>query len=232
MLGPLKAGGPFEMRISGKSAALVFGNVMVGEVWVCSGQSNMAFAMRKAASAEEETPKADYPGIRYFRAEAWTSEKPAETVRGKWQVCTAENVVDFSAVAYFLARRLHPSRKKEVGERLALAALGTVYGKDIVWSGPLFHRLTRAGNKLRITFKYVGSGLTTNDSKPLRDFAVAGADGNFTAATAEIQGNAVVVWSEGVKAPVSVRYSWADYPAGNLLNKEGLPASPFAASLD
>jgi len=581
MLEPLEAGGPFQMGIAGKTEAIIYGNVMVGEVWVCSGQSNMAFAMRKSASAKEEIPKASYPEIRYFRAEAWGSEKPAETVRGKWQVCTPENVADFSAVAYFLARKLHqslevpvgivagaagatsvynwmsvetmkarprtaaivdgmvkkagfqaakealrayatyqrefclrdrgntgvtkgwaaveceedgwntmelpglwetggkrsklpleidagavwfrktvtipdawkggelslrlggvddgdvtyfngkevgrtkwdegskprrysvpaslvkpgkavvavrvfnvhgrggfeggredlhlsavggppraltlagpwkfkveyrvpwwemrppchhrfvpglfyntiaapfskyavrgiawyqaeghpgedylkafplqiqdwralwgredlpfiyvqharfgkqrtgltpatgaevwagtrqaqletlslmrntamavsfdvtdgdlhPSRKKEVGERLALAALGAVYGKDIVWSGPLFDRLTREGNRLHIAFKHVGSGLTTNDGEPLRDFAVGGADGKFIAATAEIRDGAVVVWSGAVKEPVAVRYSWADYPAGNLFNREGLPASPFAANL-
>ena len=579
MLDPMEAGGPFEMSIAGASDALAIENVLVGEVWVCSGQSNMAFNMRKALSAAEEIPKAGHPEIRYFRAESWVQEKPAETVRGQWTVCTPDNVVDYSAVAYFFARELHqslgmpvgivagaagatsvfnwtsietlkahpeiaaaidkrvrkagfttweealhkyvtyqhdfcvkdrdnaglangwagldcndddwsvmqlpglwqtgrrqmksetdidagvvwfrkalsipkawqgrdlalelgvvdeaditylngaqvgatpredgfrkrryvvpaaltnkaqaviavrvhnthgrggfggprsdmqirpaegqaraislagpwrfrieyrvpwwamrppchhaavpgmffntiaapfskyavrgivwyqaeghpgeeylkafplqikdwrarwkrddlpflyvqharfgkkrtgltpakgrevwattrqaqlqtlslvpntamavtfdvscgdlhPPQKREVGERLALAALGAAYGKDLVYSGPLFDRVTREGEALRITFTHVGSGLTTNDGKPLRDFAVAGADGNFVAATAEIREDAVVVRSDAVKEPVSVRYAWADYPAGNLYNQEGLPASPFAA---
>ncbi len=86
-------------------------------------------------------------------------------------------------------------------------------------------------NKIEISFTEVGAGLTTNDGKELAHFAIAGADGKYVWAKAQIKGNKVIVWSDDVQKPVKVRYAWADNPAGaNLYNKNGLPASPFQAS--
>lgn len=122
---------------------------------------------------------------------------------------------------------IHPVNKEPFGRRLAWAALGTVYGKDIVYSGPLYTSMTLDGGKVRLRFKHVGGGLVTKGSETLKGFAVAGDDKKFHWASARIDGDAVVVESDGVAKPVAVRYAWADNPVGNLSNKDGLPAAPF-----
>ncbi len=126
---------------------------------------------------------------------------------------------------------IHPLRKKEVGQRLALAAEKLAYGDNkLVTSGPIYHSSSKKGNKIELTFTNCGSGLTTNDGKELNCFAIAGADRNFFCAKAVIKGNKIIVWNEKVVNPEIVRYAWADNPAGaNLYNREGLPASPFTS---
>ncbi|MET0634529.1 MAG: sialate O-acetylesterase [Chitinophagaceae bacterium] len=123
---------------------------------------------------------------------------------------------------------IHPDNKKDVGERLALAALKVAYKEDIVYSGPLYDSALIEGNRISISFKQTGSGLTTNDGEGPSSFAIAGADRRFVWATAKIEGNKVVVWNDEINEPKFVRYAWADNPVDpNLINKEGLPASPF-----
>ncbi len=128
------------------------------------------------------------------------------------------------------AEDIHPADKGPVGERLALAARALAYGEDIVYSGPLYDCMAVEGPYAVIGFTHVGSGLMVSNGD-LKGFEVAGADGMFVPATAEIDGDTVVVSSEQVKAPTAVRYGWSNVPDVNLFNKEGLPASPFMASL-
>ncbi len=123
---------------------------------------------------------------------------------------------------------LHPLRKKEVGERLALAAQKVAYGENIVASGPIYKGIMIKGNRIIINFTSTGNGLKTRDGKELKHFAVAGKDKKFVWAKAEIVGDTVEVWSEEVPEPKAVRYAWAYNPeSANLINAEGLPASPF-----
>ena len=124
---------------------------------------------------------------------------------------------------------IHPLDKKDVGNRLALAAERVAYGDtSVVSSGPLYQSSTIDGNRVILTFTNTGSGLIAEGGGDLRCFAVAGADRKFVWANAKIEGDKVVVWSDKVPHPVAVRYAWADNPEGaNLFNKEGLPASPF-----
>lgn len=123
---------------------------------------------------------------------------------------------------------IHPGRKGEIGERLARQARKLVYGESIVASGPSFNACSKVGNKVKIAFDDVGTGLTTADGEVLTEFAVAGVDGMFVWAEAIIDGDQVVVWNDDVPEPVYIRYAWADNPVNpNLCNKEGLPASPF-----
>ena len=119
---------------------------------------------------------------------------------------------------------IHPDRKKEVGERLALAAEKIAYGeKDIVYSGPIYQSSTINGNKIIISFTNTGSGLITNDGEELSQFAIAGTDKKFVWAKAKIEGDKVIVWNDDVSNPMYVRYAWADNPDNpNLYNKEGL----------
>jgi sialate O-acetylesterase len=124
---------------------------------------------------------------------------------------------------------IHPLRKKEIGERLALAAQNVVYKDNkIIYSGPLYSSMKVKGKEIELSFSQTQSGLSTKDGKELSQFAIAGADQKFVWAKAKIVGNKIVVWSDQIQSPVAVRYAWADNPAGaNLCNKEGLPASPF-----
>ncbi|WP_234124691.1 sialate O-acetylesterase [Clostridium hydrogenum] len=124
---------------------------------------------------------------------------------------------------------LHPLNKKDVGERLALAARKVAYGEeDLVYSGPIYKAMRVEENKIVISFTDVGSGLCTHGNADLSQFSICGVDKKFVWAKAEIKDNEVVVWNEAIAKPTAVRYAWADNPEGaNLYNREGLPASPF-----
>jgi len=123
---------------------------------------------------------------------------------------------------------IHPDNKKDVGERLALAALKLAYNEDVLYSGPVYQSSSINGNKITLSFTNIGSGLITNDGEELSEFAIAGADKKFVWAKAKIEGDKIIVWSDAISNPMYVRYAWADDPVNpNLFNKEGLPASPF-----
>ena len=122
---------------------------------------------------------------------------------------------------------LHPLNKKAVGERLALGAMAVAYGEDVPYSGPIYRSMEVQGSRVILTFDHIYGGLEARVG-PLRHFALAGSDGDFRWARAEIVGDQVHVWHDDILDPQAVRYAWADNPAGaNLYNKSGLPASPF-----
>jgi sialate O-acetylesterase len=126
------------------------------------------------------------------------------------------------------AEDIHPKNKQDVGLRLALAARAITYGEKIEWSGPLYRQITQEDHALRVWFDHA-TGLAAKGAAgtPLVGFEIAGADGKYSAAEAKIDGASVVVSSAAVPTPVSVRYGWAANPTCNLVNKDGLPASPF-----
>jgi sialate O-acetylesterase len=106
-LPPGKAGGPFQMTIRGRNT-IVLEDVLVGDVWVASGQSNMEFALRDALNAESEIAAAQYPRIRIFRVQHKALDSPLQDVAGgTWIACSTKTVADSSAVAYFFARDLY-----------------------------------------------------------------------------------------------------------------------------
>ncbi len=432
----LKAGGPYAMTVKGANTIKLV-DILVGEVWLCSGQSNMEFGMQKLTNAKEEIAAANYPKIRIFEVKKVTSGLPSDHFLAttqwyeKWRLCTPKNIAQgswegFSAVGYFFGRYLykklnvpvglidsswggtriepwtppqgfasvpklnsfvtlikmanklyckqlqpsldklqnwinaahrncaagkavpalsfalpnhplngrqkptglynamikpmvpfairgaiwyqgesnrgdgmmyyykmqalingwrkiwnegdfpfyyvqlapfryrgsstmlpeiweaqtaalsipntgmaitvdignirniHPTDKQDVGKRLALWALAKTYGySNIVYSGPLYKSMKIEGNKIRIYFKYTGSGLTTKDGQAPNWFTIAGQDKQFHPAKAVIEGNTVVVSSPDVPHPVAVRYAWSQIAQPNLMNKEKLPASPF-----
>jgi sialate O-acetylesterase len=124
------------------------------------------------------------------------------------------------------ANDMHPTRKRPVGERLALAARALSYGETVEYSGPVFKSMRVEGPRAVISFTHTGTGLmeTVGD---LAGFTMAGKDGNFLPAKAVIKGTTVVVTCETIRRPVAVRYGWAMVPEVNLFNREGLPAVPF-----
>ncbi|HAM97947.1 MAG TPA: sialate O-acetylesterase [Marinilabiliales bacterium] len=126
------------------------------------------------------------------------------------------------------AGSVHPLNKQEVGRRLALIANKTVYKQDgIISSGPMYRSYRKEGNRIRIRFSSIGSGLSTSDGEEVKGFAIAGEDKQFHWAKAVIEGNELVVYCDEVENPEAVRYAWADNPECNLVNSEGLPAVPF-----
>jgi len=137
----------------------------------------------------------------------------------------------------------HFKDKIDVGHRLALSARHVAYGEDLVYSGPLYSSFEIEGNKIRIHFTNVGSGLVIgsapaavypNGQVPppedhLTGFEISNSPNVFSPAQAQIDGDTVLVWSESVPNPKNVRYGFAGFPKPllNLYNKENLPASPF-----
>jgi sialate O-acetylesterase len=122
---------------------------------------------------------------------------------------------------------IHPQRKKEVGEPLARWALAKDYGRtDIEVSGPMFRSMERNGGKVTLHFDHIGGGLVCK-GRVLDWFAIAGTDGEFFPAKAEIAGDTVVVTSPRVSAPAVVRFAWDEAARPNFFSKAGLPAMPF-----
>ena len=395
-LDPEEAGGPFRLVVSGKNT-VVLSDVLIGEVWVCSGQSNMEWVVARSNNATQEIANANYPQIRQVRIPRKTAGTPLEDMEGplEWKQATSQNIGDFTAVGYFYARELykelhvpiglinsswggtiietwiskealetdkslrkatqvfeqipadtirqntkpnryptllfnaminplipytikgviwyqgegngrrayeyrksfpmmindwrkrwglgdfpfyfvqlasykalggtsangsawaelreaqhmtlslprtgeavtidigdtddiHPRNKQDVGKRLAVIALQDSYGRDVIYSGPVYKKLRIKGKKAIVHFDYVHGGLTAKESKDIIGFEIAGADQHFYPAEARIEGETIVVSSPSVSKPKAVRYAWAD-DAGksNLFNSDGFPAVPF-----
>jgi sialate O-acetylesterase len=129
------------------------------------------------------------------------------------------------------ANDIHPTDKKPVGERLALAARGLVYGERLEYSGPLFESHYVDGASVVLKFSHLGGGLVARDGE-LKGFTIAGADKVFRPAHAKIVGDTVEVFGDQLQNPTAVRYAWANVPEGNLFNNAGLPASPFTTEAE
>lgn len=420
-LAPAEAGGPYSLSVIGDNT-IEINDILVGDVWVGSGQSNMVWPLQRSNNPEEEIAAANYPNIRYFKVELDTADERATNVKGEWRAVSPDTAAELSGVAYFFARHLHgkldvpfgivqsawggtpaeawtsartmsnqpalaamveefrseadrdrpayearlkrweadaakakaagkeaprrpppprtlrpqhkpsalfnamiapltpfairgviwyqgenngsrgqgllyrrlfrsmiedwrrewglgsfpflfvqlanfgrvpevatwpelreaqamalglvntgmavtidignstdihPRNKQDVGARLALAARAIAYGeRGVDYSGPVFRQATREGGALRLWFDHASAGLSAR-GRALEGFEIAGSDGKFVVADAEISGTTVLVSSAEVDSPVQARYAWAADPTGNLINTAGLPAGPF-----
>ncbi|HQU59260.1 MAG TPA: sialate O-acetylesterase, partial [Saprospiraceae bacterium] len=180
------------------------------------GQGDFPFLIVQLANY---LPEAQQPG-----ESTWAELREAQMkalALPKTAIATAIDIGD--------ADDIHPKNKKDLGDRLGLAARRVAYGENIVYSGPVYESMLIEGDKIRITFSSIGAGLISRDKYGyLRGFAIAGADRKFHWARAFIEGNTVVVSCPEVPGPVAVRYAWSDNPGAlDLYNKEGLPALPF-----
>ena len=411
-----KEGGPYELKVISGSKQIAFDDILLGEVWICSGQSNMTFKLSEAATGANDISSAANPQIRLFNMktadpsirDAWDADvlqriNNLEYIGAGWQECTPETAASFSAVAYYFGKKLqeelkvpvglihnskggspaeawidrrtlefdpiladllqdwkknpligqwcrdrgihntslaenplqrhpyepaylfescmqpwvgfplkgaiwyqgeanvhnvalhenlltslvgswrsywgndfsfyytqlssfqspawphfrdsqrklmekipatgmavttdlgdsldiHPRKKKEVGERLALWALAKEYGHDVQYSGPLFLDASLQNRDVLIRFNH-GDNLRTSDGQLPRSFELAGEDKVFREAKATFEGAGIRVHSEGVPEPKWVRYGWKPYSDGNLVNGADLPASTFSAAL-
>jgi sialate O-acetylesterase len=163
-------------------------------------------------------------------------ERENEPIESEWaelreaQLLTSQNTPNVGlAVTIDIGEGLdiHPMNKQDVGKRLALSALKLAYQDTVVYSGPIYHSMDIKENKIALTFDQIGSGLQSKDNAVLKGFSIAGKDGKFHWAMAEIKDQSVILNSKEVPNPIAARYGWGDNPECNLFNKEGLPASPF-----
>ncbi|MCX7598833.1 MAG: sialate O-acetylesterase [Armatimonadetes bacterium] len=113
-LGPFPAGGPFEMTITGRNT-ITLRNILVGEVWVCSGQSNMEWPVAASLNAEQEIAAANWPQIRLFTVHKAISTFALDDCMGAWVPCSPATIGGFSAVGYFFGRELHKALGVPVG---------------------------------------------------------------------------------------------------------------------
>ena len=359
------------MKADGKTHTLtVAGNnrleltdILIGDVWLGSGQSNMEWHLANTHGAKEAIAAAQHANIRLFHVPKVQKPVPASDVVANWKACTPETIPTFSAVLYYFGRKLHdevdvpiglinsswggspiepwtpsggkgagmyngmiaplqpfpvrgtiwyqgetnvlrkngfayhdkmisliggwreawgndfpfyfvqiapwsgryeptqlpalwegqaatlkipgtgmavitdlvdniadihPRNKLDVGDRLARWALAKSYGvTNVVYSGPLYKFMKIEDDRIRIHFAHVGESLKTRDGKVLNEFEIAGADGEYVAATAEIDGETVVVRADTVSDPKNVRFGWHKLANPNLVNSDGLPAAPF-----
>ena len=114
-LSPVAAGGPYTMMVSGKSGSATLDDVLVGEVWLCSGQSNMEWPLSAAKNGKVEIAEANYPTIRQFYVPHVTATEPQSAVAGTWSSCSPQTAGKFTAVGYFFARDLQKTLNVPIG---------------------------------------------------------------------------------------------------------------------
>jgi len=131
-LAPLQAGGPLTMEIDGNNQVRI-SDVLVGEVWLCSGQSNMEFMTINVDHGREEVAGANYPQLRLFLVKRAWNPQPQEHLSAKWAACTPSSVTHFPAVGYFFGRELQRKLKVPVG------LLGASWGGTRIepWTPPV-----------------------------------------------------------------------------------------------
>jgi sialate O-acetylesterase len=126
-IGPFAAGGPYTLAVSAGERKAEAKDILIGDVWLCGGQSNMEFAVSKAKDFETEKAKADLPQVRHLSVPMNFADTPQETFRGAWQVCTPDSVGRFTAVGYFMARTLHADLGIPIG--LVHSSVGGTYAE-------------------------------------------------------------------------------------------------------
>ena len=219
--------------------APIEGYTLTGAIWY-QGESNAdeAYAYRTLFPAMIQDwrvrwREGGWPFL-FVQLANWRERKPRPTA-SDWAELREAQLMTLALPATGMAVTIdigeaddiHPRNKQDVGTRLALAARRLAYGEDLVYSGPIYRSMEVRGGEVVLSFDHVGGGLASRDDGELAGFAVAGEDRQFAWAEARIEGDEVVVRSDLVPAPVAVRYGWADNPDCNLVNREGLPASPF-----
>ncbi len=114
MLDPMKVGKPLTMTVKGKNT-VTYEDVLVGEVWICSGQSNMQWQVSNANDADLEMLHGEVPEIRLISVPQVGTQEPQKDFQGQWERCTPENVGQFSAVGYFFGRQLYQTLDVPIG---------------------------------------------------------------------------------------------------------------------
>ena len=151
----------------------------------------------------------------------WPEQREAQLLT--WQKVTNTGM----AVTIDIGEKdnIHPPRKEPVGNRLAAIAFNNVYNIKTPYAGPVYKKVEWKGNHAILSFDFVYDGLKADGE--LKGFSICGADKTFIPAKAEINGNQIIVYAEGISHPVAVRYGWSNWSDGNLFNSANLPATTF-----
>ncbi len=154
----------------------------------------------------------------------WAELREAQTM-----TLHLDNTAMASAIDIGEADDIHPRNKQDVAHRLVLGAKKMAYREELVYSGPMYKEMSVERGKAIISFSQIGGGLVLKEGEHFpQGFAIAGEDGKFYWADAQLENDKIILSSEKVPNPVAVRYAWADNPStANVYNKEGLPAIPF-----
>jgi sialate O-acetylesterase len=210
----MKAGGPYELTVAGKDTTRTITDVLVGEVWVGSGQSNMGWPVNRSTNAEAEIAAANFPEIRLFSVELKVATEPQDNCVGSWVVCTPETVPGFSAVLYFFGRELH--------QQLALP-MGLI---NTSWGGtPAEAWATRESMEADPSLKY----LVEMWDQKVADYPVA--KEAYDKALAEWQVAADAAKTAGQEAPAKPtepQGPTSSWLAAGLYNQMIAPITPFA----
>ncbi|PUZ25409.1 sialate O-acetylesterase [Chitinophaga parva] len=204
-LDPEKAGGPYELTVQDRKLT----NVLVGEVWICSGQSNMEFALRNAMNAPAEVANANYPEIRELTVAKRVSFTPRDDIESNgWQVCSPATAGSFSAVAYFFARKLQQELKVPIG------LIHTSWGGTNIETWTSREALTTLDDFKDLESSKPGNIAGENNARlqALRDLLLQFEHGNITA-------NDVPQWK---RAAYDDRH-WATLKAPAAWETQGLP---------
>lgn len=169
----MPAGGPHVLSIQGKNS-LELDDVLVGEVWICSGQSNMQWSVAGARDADLELATAKYPGIRLITVPNLGTQEPQKDFQGAWQTCRPETAAGFSAVGYFFGRQLHQARGVPVGlinDAWGGSACEAWIRRDVLAADPKFAQMLKHGSRSRKTTRTprpIMSQSSQNGSSPPR----------------------------------------------------------------
>jgi len=175
---PPRTGGPYTLIIKGHQT-VEFHNVLVGDVWLCGGQSNMQVGLPRARDGEEEVKAANYPEIRFFTVAAHPAYHHTDVVEGSWRVVSPETASQVSAVAYYFARKVQQEIHVPIG--LVVDALGGTSAE--AWT-------------------------SANALRPLNDFDVPLAElAKFSAAAGPEYGNYVMHWYD--EYDVGLKGNWS-----------------------
>lgn len=200
-LDALKAGGPLEMTITSASGTVTYKNVLVGEVWVCSGQSNMEWILKNTQNAEQAIAAAGNPKIRLFTVKKAKADKPLTDVTGNWQECTPATAAEFSAVGYYFGRDVQMALDVPVG------LIHTSWGGTPVeaWTS---ESVQKADPATAVVFETY--------ARQMKDYEKAMADYKVKqAAYAQEKAKAA---AEGKPVPQAPRAPWAPWQPASLYN--------------
>lgn len=177
------------------------------------GKPNLPFHYIQLSSI---APRASWPSFRNSQRLLAADTRSEKSIPEAWMTVSSDLGDSLD---------VHPTHKREIGERLAASALARTYGRAVTPSGPAYRGFTCEGKQLRLRFDYA-DGLHAAQGA-LIGFEVAGDDGLFHPATAHIEGKDVVVKSPAVKQPTAVRYGYTPFTHANLVNAAGYPCSTF-----
>jgi sialate O-acetylesterase len=127
---------------------------------------------------------------------------------------------------------IHPTKKMELGHRVALQVAKNEYKYNVISNGPHLRRCKAENGKIKLVFNCMGSSIKSLDGKPIRNFEISNDGITFSPATVTISGNNLIVRNEKMTNPSFVRYAWKNVPEQiNFVNKDGIPAPPFLRKL-